>query len=414
MTPLFEGPVSFAEQITLARAAKEADRSRNSVVVLEARGPFDRDAWTTAVAALGRRHEALRSSFHVTPGGAFRRRVHDLELRPTHVDLSSEARPEAAARAWIEAAAGHVQPLDTAPLARAVVLRLGVERHLLVFLLDHVLVDAASGGVALRDLEALYAAARRGEPADLPPAAQPRDVAAHLEPVLAPVLAEPDRYFPERADDAWQLTPDPDLPGDIVEGDTAAAFVPLPSGAELFRRARRHRVSPGCLLAAALAWGLRADAGRPDVAFALVRRGTTPETASALAFQIYTDLWAVQSGADAGPVDLLHEAAAFLRRQEPWRRAYVALRSPPTRRILFNQVGAQRPVALDGLDCTLRFDLAPPPRLYAQHDLVFRVADLGPAVVGALGYRARRFHGARMQRVATGIQQALAAFEGAP
>lgn len=410
MKTLFEGPVSFAEHITLRRASGEVNRSRNGVLVLEARGELQVPAYERAIHALGQRHEALRTSFRRDEAGVFHRRVHDLGIDTELVDLTGESQPDLAARAWIATAVQRVHPLDEPPLCRAAVLRVAEQRWFLVYVLDHVNIDMVSGDLALRDLERLYQAEVTGEPVELPPVLQPRDVQQLLEPRLAPILADPDAAFPTWSPDAWTLEPDPDLPGDIAEGDTAALFLQLPSWSQLFQIARRHRVSPGCVLAAALACGLRADAGRPDVSFAVVRKGRLPETASAVGFQIYTDLWQVQSGAEASPRDLMEEAGQFLRQHDDWRRAYVALRVPPTRRILLNATGPNRTVQLHGLACAMRFDMAPRPQMYDQHDLVFRALDLGPGTLGALGFRSRRFHQARIQRIADAMQAAIDGF----
>jgi len=415
MSVAFEGPVSFPERVTLRRAVGEADVSRNVVLVIEAVGELNWSAYQESLRDLARRHEALRTSFVQHRDGTFRRRVHDYVGSLLHEDFRSETDPEQTARAWIASLAGEVWPLDRVPLCQAATLRVADDRWLLVFVLDHVNVDLVSAQVALRDLGKLYDHRVAGRRLALGSALQPRDIAEMMAPTLAPVLRDPTAAFPNEPDDTWTLQPDADLPGDVVAGDTSAELLALPAWRRLTRIGLHHRVSPAALLAASLAAGLRADAGRPDVSFAMVRMGRSLATRRTVGFQVFTDLWRVRSPEGADPHRLLAEAADFVRSDDPWRRAYVALRQPPTLRIVLNATGPHRPIEMHGLTCALRIDMAPPPKMYKKFDFMFRAMDMGPATLGALGYRARRFQPARIRRIAATIQETLAAFaEGVP
>ncbi|MEV0461255.1 amino acid adenylation domain-containing protein, partial [Catellatospora methionotrophica] len=74
------------------------------------------------------------------------------------VDLSGGADPDGAARAWAAAALRAPLALDGTPLLRAGLLRLDAARHRLVLVVHHLIADAWSLDVLLRDLAAAYRA----------------------------------------------------------------------------------------------------------------------------------------------------------------------------------------------------------------------------------------------------------------
>src|SRR5439155_5590793 len=61
------------------------------------------------------------------------------------------------------------RPFDLArgPLLRTRLIRVAGDDHVLVLMMHHIITDGWSGGIITGELAALYAAAARGEPADL-------------------------------------------------------------------------------------------------------------------------------------------------------------------------------------------------------------------------------------------------------
>ncbi|HVC21503.1 MAG TPA: amino acid adenylation domain-containing protein, partial [Vicinamibacterales bacterium] len=132
-------------------------------------GALDAERLEEAFAHLVRRHEILRTRF-VEVGGEPQQEV--LEEPPfamQTVDLRGRADADAAAASW--AAAYVAEPFDLArgPLFRVALLTLGDERHVLLVSQHHIIGDAWSDGVLMREVAASYAALRRGRPIALPP-----------------------------------------------------------------------------------------------------------------------------------------------------------------------------------------------------------------------------------------------------
>src|SRR5207253_1115959 len=139
-------------------------------LALRLRGEFSHWALQTALDALVGRHEALRTSFGSEQGRPVVQ-VHDaLELPFQVVDLSHLDEPEREIEARRQALALTSQPfiLSQAPLLRGLLVRLAEHEHVLVLSFHHIVVDAWSVGVLTHELRALYAAAVKGEPAQLP------------------------------------------------------------------------------------------------------------------------------------------------------------------------------------------------------------------------------------------------------
>jgi amino acid adenylation domain-containing protein len=138
------------------------------------RGPLDLAALRATFGEILRRHEVLRTGYHAGPDG---RPVQIVEpWRPADLPLidlrgvPAERREAEALRLGNEEGASPM-PLDRPPLVRAAVLLLGPEEHLVLLSIHHICWDLGSGGVLLRELDALYPAFAQGRPsplADLP------------------------------------------------------------------------------------------------------------------------------------------------------------------------------------------------------------------------------------------------------
>ncbi|MET0395681.1 MAG: amino acid adenylation domain-containing protein, partial [Longimicrobiaceae bacterium] len=164
-------PVSFAQQRLWVVDRLEPDSpAYNMPYALRLRGALDTGALQTSLDALVARHETLRTTFAEHQGGPVQV-VHppapvalrELDLR----DLPAAEREAGAERLETEEA---LLPFDLArgPLLRTTLLRLADDEHVLCFTLHHIVTDGWSRGVLVREASALYAAALRGEAAQLP------------------------------------------------------------------------------------------------------------------------------------------------------------------------------------------------------------------------------------------------------
>jgi amino acid adenylation domain-containing protein len=130
-------------------------------------GELDRGAMETALAALIRRHEGLRTVFPAIDGEP-RQVVTEATVTPDWADLTGSDAPEAAAAGAAQALARTPFDLARGPLIRIAIHRLSPRRHLLAFAMHHIISDGWSADVIAQDLAKLYAAERSGTPADLP------------------------------------------------------------------------------------------------------------------------------------------------------------------------------------------------------------------------------------------------------
>ena len=135
------------------------------------RGTLDPDALGQALAALERRHETLRTSI-IEVQGEPRQVIHAPgRLHLQSVDLSSEEAAALAGRASTLAAREAATPirLETAPLCRAILSTLGPADHLLLLTIHHIVCDAWSLDLLLREWVHTYDRLSRGGGEPLPP-----------------------------------------------------------------------------------------------------------------------------------------------------------------------------------------------------------------------------------------------------
>lgn len=146
----------------------EAGPLYNVPVALRLSGPLDVEALRASLCRLVSRHEALRMRFGLDEGRLAQEPIEAAEIELPLTDLSEL--PDPGLRA-LELSDAHVRaPIDLSspPLIRPQLLRLGPREHLLVLVVHHVVCDAWSIKLILRELAEGYAS-----PAgpDRPPAA---------------------------------------------------------------------------------------------------------------------------------------------------------------------------------------------------------------------------------------------------
>ncbi|PCC68478.1 Acyl transferase domain-containing protein [Nannocystis exedens] len=232
---------------TFAQLGPDASAACNEGVSLRLRGALDVAALRRALRAVIDRHEALRTAFAgdgrtrtVAPAVAF-----DLPV----VDV-----PDAdALAARVDALMRRPFALDTAPLVRAELLRLGPDEHLLALVLHHLVVDSWSLGVLVRELAALYSAHRDGVACALPPVTR-----ARLEAPGEREVEVAERYWLARlADGAPHVALPADRPDAAARG-YGGAQLRRPLGPGLARSLRRCAQEQGCTLFVALLAGFEA------------------------------------------------------------------------------------------------------------------------------------------------------------
>ncbi|HSF41300.1 MAG TPA: non-ribosomal peptide synthase/polyketide synthase [Thermoanaerobaculia bacterium] len=275
-----EAPLSFAqERLWFLDRLTPGLPVYNMPALLRLRGPLDEAALERALAEIARRHEVLRTVFAVSGSEPVQR------ILPTGFPLSVLDLPETEARRFAEAEARRPFDLTRGPLARAALLRMGGEDHLLLLVFHHIVFDGWSTGVLLGELAALLGSSPLPEPR-----LQYADYAAWQKSWLAgPVLERQLAWWRDRLAGAPLAL---DLPADrprpavqSFRGAVLPADLPEDLSGDLRALARREGATPFMVLLAGLSAFLHRVTGQDDlvVGAALANRGRA-ETEGLLGF----------------------------------------------------------------------------------------------------------------------------------
>ncbi len=131
-------------------------------------GALDIEALRRSLAEVVRRHEALRTVFAAKGGRPVQVIREDLQPTMPLVDLSGLPAAETEVRRLSAALSLMPFDLSAGPLLRPALLRLGESEHVLLLTFHHIVADAWSLEVLLRELAALYPAFALGLPSPLP------------------------------------------------------------------------------------------------------------------------------------------------------------------------------------------------------------------------------------------------------
>ena len=137
---------------------------------LRLRGELDRNALVRALDRVVARHEALRTTFVEVDGEPVQRTapVEESPFQLAEHDLRGYAEAGAELVRLLEEEAAAPFDLARGPLIRGCLIRLADDDQVLVITMHHIVSDGWSMGVFTRELSALYAAFRSGEPDPLP------------------------------------------------------------------------------------------------------------------------------------------------------------------------------------------------------------------------------------------------------
>jgi amino acid adenylation domain-containing protein len=126
---------------------------------IEIDGALDVDRWQSAFRAVVARHEALRSRFE--PGGqhpvAYVEPLPDVSFDVVDLTSQDAATSESELARRVDAEARHVFDLTCAPLFRATLLRVSDARSIFLLNACHLVADAWSAGLLLREMADVYA-----------------------------------------------------------------------------------------------------------------------------------------------------------------------------------------------------------------------------------------------------------------
>jgi len=164
-------PLSFAQQrIWFVDQLLGENAFYNMPIAVRLHGRLDLTAVRAALQSIAERHETLRTTFSDRDGTPLQAIFEHLELPVEIADLSHLVEGEREAAGLRQAAAEAQTPFDlqSGPLLRAKVFRLGEADHVVLLVMHHIISDGWSLQVLLAEFTELYRAAIAHEPAALP------------------------------------------------------------------------------------------------------------------------------------------------------------------------------------------------------------------------------------------------------
>ncbi|WP_245533657.1 condensation domain-containing protein, partial [Actinoalloteichus spitiensis] len=164
-------PLSFAQQrLWFLNEFAPDSVEYNSGIAYRLSGDLDLAALGAALSGVLIRHTALRTTFE-SVDGVGQQRIHaqrDVPIRLVELTGTTVVDRAAELHQLLRSEMNTPFDLATGPLLRVLLVREEEDRHVLSVTMHHIVTDGWSMGVFLRDLSALYAAAVRGERAQLP------------------------------------------------------------------------------------------------------------------------------------------------------------------------------------------------------------------------------------------------------
>jgi amino acid adenylation domain-containing protein len=426
-------PLSFSqERIWFLEQLDPGQGVYNMPAEAHLRGVLDREALGRALGEAVRRHDALRARFPdragrpeqiVEPAAVLALPRIDLSALPAGCRLQ-----EAEQLAQREAVTGF--DLAAAPLLRTRLLDLGELGHRLLFNVHHIVADAWSVAVLMREIVALYEAFTAALPSPLPelPIRYVDYAVWQRGQLTAPAEADLLAYWRQRLAGAPEMVTLPaDRPRTAVSafrGGRRFLGLGLPLSAEVGRLARRLRATPFMVLLAAVNVLLQRQTGSDDVivGFPIAVRSRT-ELEGIVGIFLNTLPLRVDLGGDPEFGSLVERVRdgcleAYARQDLPFERILAALRPDrevgrgPLFQVLFNMLDLPRSESSAG---GLEIEISPPAEIPSKFDLTFYVTALGEEGIGFhLVYNAHLFDAERIEDLLEQLRGVLAQAAEAP
>jgi amino acid adenylation domain-containing protein len=164
-------PLSFAQQrLWFLDQLEPNNPAYNMPVALLITGKLDSVALEESLNEMVRRHHILRTNFRILDGEIVQVISPNLTLPLRAIDLASLPKPEREVKALELATLEANLPFNLAqdPLVRASLLQLNPKEQIVLLTMHHIVSDAWSEGVFVREISALYTAFSAGKPSPLP------------------------------------------------------------------------------------------------------------------------------------------------------------------------------------------------------------------------------------------------------
>ena len=163
-------PLSFAQQRLWAiDQIFPGTTAYNVPLAVRISGPLDRTSLKHTLCEIVARHEVLRTVFPMRDGRPVQEIAPALDLRIVEIDLRDlpDAEREGEAQRLAQAESEQGFDLSAGPLLRVKLVQLQEEEHVLLITMHHIVSDAWSMGIVMREFSQLYEAYSRGEESPL-------------------------------------------------------------------------------------------------------------------------------------------------------------------------------------------------------------------------------------------------------
>jgi len=415
-------PLSFGqERLWFLERLRPGESAYNVPVVLRLKGELDSSALRQSVKKLVERHETLRTSFRSEQGKPVQvvSPAEGIEIPLPVVDVNGV---EAEALRQAAEEAHQVFDLRKGPLLRGRLLRVNEREHLLALVTHHIVSDGWSMGVLLRELGALYGAARKGgEEAGLEPLPiQYADYAVWQRQWLqGEVLERQMEYWRRELADVPVLELPTDRRRPAVQSYRGAR-VGMELGAELGERLRRLSQQEGVTLFMTLLAGfevlLQRYSGQDDIVVGTaIANRTRREVEGLIGMFVNTLVLRTDLSGDPSFRQLLGRVrettlGAYAHQDLPFEKLVEELRPqrdvsrPPLFQVSFILQNApwSKP-ELAGLEASL----VGVEHQTAKFDLSVSLGERGQKIVGGLEYNTDLFEAATIERMAGHYRQLL-------
>jgi aryl carrier-like protein len=282
---------------------------------LRADGPLNLDVLERTLASLIRRHDALRTRFLTTDAGLEQVVAPHAAFDIETVDLSRHADPIAHCETLMAAAVREPFVLDRAPLMRAVVYRIGDDRHVIYLNIHHMVCDGWSLAQLLREAARTYRDLAAGaERLDRPILGSGQLTQARMEWVASSAATEQRAYWVDRLAPPW-----PSLAGGRTSRLRRAGAVSLLErfrsatcrrrmdasvGRSLREAAAAHGLTDFMIVLTAYALTLRSWSGQDDIRIAtMLANRADPGTEDVVGLVANTAVLRMDVGENADAVD---------------------------------------------------------------------------------------------------------------
>ena len=394
------------------------DSTYNVQEAVRLTGALDVPALECALGEIVRRHEILRTTIREVNGAPAQVVAPHLNVRIGRVDLrgvSAQAR-EAEVRKVVADEAAFPFALSRGPLLRVILLRLGQSEHVLLLTMHHIVCDAWSTAIMVREIGILYPAFSNGHPSPLEElAVQYGDFAAwEAEELLRPAMQEHLAYWRGQLGETAPVLALPvDFPDAVARpnnGRRHAFVLPTDLRAALGELCRRRAVTLYMALLAAWQTLLHYYSGQEDILVGspTANRGE-PEAEHLIGFFVNTLVLRTRLSGNPTFAEVMervrevaleayaHQALPFDRLVEDfWSERREGDRRPLFRVWLVLQNVPIPPLALPGITV----EPVEANTLMAVHDLKLSVVEHPDGLHCALDYREHLFAPATIARMA--------------